>query len=94
MKVEQFYNKNQFIIRDEENKKVYFQSYNSTIAIYDRNTQTLTLGEDWDYSKTTLRHLYLFIEDETFFNLPEKNRKKHIEKLIADDTIKYHEDLK
>ena len=60
--------------------KLFFQSYDNTIAIYDRNTQTLKLGEAWDYSKTTLRHLYLFIEDVTFFNLPEKNRKKHIEK--------------
>ena len=24
---------------------------------------TLTLGIDWDYSKTTLKHLYLFIND-------------------------------
>ena len=93
MKVSQFYNKNQFIINDEKNRQVIFQSYDSTIAIYDRNTQTLKLGEAWDYSKTTLRHLYLFIEDVTFFNLPEKNRKKHIEKLIADGTIKYQEDL-
>lgn len=94
MKVEQFYNKNQFIIFDEQNRKIIFQSYESTVAIWDRNTKKLTLGRDWDYSKTTSKHLYLFIEDETFIELPEKNKKQHIQKLIENGEIVYREDLR
>lgn len=59
--VQQFYNKNQFIINTE--KEITFQSYDSTIATINKKTGVLTLGEDWDYSKTTLKHLYLFLQD-------------------------------
>ena len=59
--VQQFYNKNQFIVNTE--KEVTFQSYDSTIATINKKTGVLTLGEDWDYSKTTLKHLYLFLQD-------------------------------
>lgn len=59
-RVEQFYNKNQFIIKGGSG--ITFQSYNSTIANID-NKGNLTLGKNWDYSKTTLKHLYLFLND-------------------------------
>ena len=97
MKIKQFYNKNQFIINDEEKQKIYFQSYNSMIAIYDRSKQRLTLGYDWDYSKTTSKHLYLFIDDYCFiegFNINSKTKKQDIQKLINNGTIKYNEALK
>lgn len=58
-KVENFYNKNQFIISDWEN--TFFQSYQSICAIF--NWDKLTLGRDWDYSNTTIRHLYRFLRD-------------------------------
>lgn len=101
MKLEQFYNKNQFIIRGEG--KTVFQSYASTIAEIDKNGQ-LTLGIDWDYSRTTLKHLYLFLNDYIILlnaNLKEyikelqnkSNKKAYIQKLIDDGTIKYNEDL-
>lgn len=58
----QFHNKNQFLINSNGN--ITFQSYNSTIAIFSRdNCGTLTFGKDWDFSKTTLKHLYLFIKE-------------------------------
>ena len=44
MEIKQFYNKNQFIINDEEKQKIYFQSYESMIAIFDKASETLTLG--------------------------------------------------
>lgn len=97
MKVEQFYNKNQFIIEDEESGKICFQSYNSIIAIWDRNTQTLTLGGHWDYSKTTRKHLYLFINDYCIlkgFDIDSKTKKQDIQKLIDKGIIKYDECLK
>lgn len=97
MKVEQFYNKNQFIIRDEENQKIYFQSYKSIIAIWDKTSQTLTLGHDWDYSQTTSKHLYLFINDFCHiesFDINSKTKKQDIQKLINSGIIKYNENLK
>ena len=97
MKVENFYNKNQFIIFGGD-AIVTFQSYNSIIAKIDKNG-TLKLGNDWDYSKTTLKHLYLFIND--YFNLlgdftqklfgyefnSSKNKKAYIQKLIDNEKI-------
>ena len=97
MKVSNFYNKNQFII--ETGKETYFQSYESTIAKIDKNG-VLTLGNDWDYSKTTLKHLYLFIKDykdllnneiRGFFKyefITSKNKKQYIQKLIDNKKIK------
>lgn len=61
MRVQQFYNRNQFLLSDEHGAKV-FQSYDSTIAKIDRNG-VLTLSDRWDYSATTKKHLYLFLND-------------------------------
>jgi hypothetical protein len=90
MKTQQFYNKNQFIIRDEN--KTVFQSYNSIIAIYEN--RKLTLGIDWDYSHTTQKHLYLFIND--YVSIKEldvlnqkKNKRAYIQKLIDTNIISY-----
>lgn len=96
MKVEQFYNKNQFVIFGGD-AMVTFQSYNSIIANID-NRGTLNLGNDWDYSKTTLKHLYLFLNDYKYMTqdytkklidniLNAKNKKQYIQKLIDDDKI-------
>ena len=75
-KVENFYHKNQFVITDWEN--TIFQSYNSICAMYDWNT--LTLGRDWDYSNTTIRHLYQFLSDYVWLdNLNTKVIRKSIE---------------
>lgn len=54
---------NQFDIEDSANKKQYFQSYESLIAVYDRETHILTLGRDWDYSRTTLKYLHQWMEE-------------------------------
>lgn len=59
MKIEQFKNKNQFIIRDEG--KIFLQSYDSLVAKIENGV--LYLGDDWDYSQTTLRHLYAFFDE-------------------------------
>lgn len=97
MRVEQFYNKNQFVIYGGD-AIVTFQSYNSIIAKIDKNG-TFWLGNDWNYSKTTLKHLYLFIND--YFNLlgdftqklfgyefnTSKNKKAFLQKLIDNDKI-------
>lgn len=98
MKVEQFNNKNQFII--VTNGKKVFQSYDSTICIIDYSNKTITLGHDWDYSKTTSKHLYLFLDMyATDNNLVDelrnsKNKRKVINKYIDDELINYDENLK
>ena len=61
MQIRQFYNKNQFIMNDE--KKIVFQSYDSIIAEIDKKTGELFFGNDWNYSNTTRKHLYLFLSD-------------------------------
>lgn len=97
MKVTNFYNKNQFIIKNGD--EIFFQSYESMIAKIDKEG-VLYLGDDWDYSKTTLKHLYLFINDYKYnmnekyrklFNydfLSSKNKKQFIQKLIDNKKIK------
>lgn len=104
-KVKQLVHNNQFIL--ENNKKVVFQSYNSIIAIFDKEKQTLTFGKDWDYSNTTLKHLYLFIGDYIWYYLDlgydlreslldvmnSNNKKRGFQKLIDKKIIKYNKDL-
>lgn len=82
-KVNQFYNKNQFVI-DWENKTI-FQSYDSTIAIIDYSSKTITFWIDYDYSKTTSKHLKLFLNDYLSFYY---DSKKELEKAIKDWFIK------
>jgi len=93
MKVKQFYNKNQFIITDT--KKFVFQSYDSTIAVVEG--QKLTLGKDWDYSITTLKHLYKFMHEFACRHycmvMFSGNKRKEIQRLIDDGTINYDESL-
>jgi|APSaa5957512576_1039674.scaffolds.fasta_scaffold104543_2 hypothetical protein len=40
----------------------YLQSYNSIVAKIDNFSNEVTLGIDWDYSATTLKHLKTFLE--------------------------------
>lgn len=102
-------NKNNYIImEDEKNDVTYLYSYNTLIAAVcntietsksKKNNYGLYLTKDWDYSKTTLKQLYNFIElyttqrDETgntiAYMLNNKNNKKeYIKKLIENKTIK------
>lgn len=94
MKVEQFYNRNQFVIFG--NGSVTFQSYNSMIAKIDKNG--LTLGSHWDYSNTTLKHLYLFLNDYDYSLYSKiensKNKRKDIQKMIDNGQINYNENMR
>lgn len=85
MRVQNFEHVNQFIITDKGN--TFFQSYNSLIAKIDKNGK-VTLYHDWDYSNTTLRHLYMFLRE--YSNIGTKYfYKRGIEKLIKNKVIKY-----
>lgn len=68
IKVSQFHHQNQYeiLVKYEDKKYVIFQSYDTVIAIYCYEDDELYLSRyNWDYSRTTLRHLYLFINTHT-----------------------------
>lgn len=55
---------NQFIIINDEAGKVYFQSYDSIIAVRSGvgSSQVITLDRDsWDYSQTTGKYRNIFL---------------------------------
>ena len=61
MLVNQFKVKNQFVLKDNEGNE-YLQSYNSIIVKRDKNNN-ITLGSDWDYSKTTAKYRNLYLNE-------------------------------
>lgn len=71
--VTQLCNKNQFVVR--VGNWCIFQSYDSIIALhnYDEN-KTYIVKEYINYSKTTSKHLYIFLRHElnihTIYDLP------------------------
>lgn len=61
MKIENFEGvKNQFLLK-EDNGNVTLQSYDSIVAKIDNGI--LKFGEDWDYSTTTSKYVYKFLEE-------------------------------
>lgn len=87
-KVQNLYNKNQFLIRLDTKASMYFifQSYKSEIAIYNRIKQELYINEEYiNYSKTTSKHLYIFINEYTRFSC---HNLKELTQLIKEGTIK------
>ena len=75
---------NQFVIFDGD--KIYFQSYESLVAVWNEKTCKLKLGRDWDYSRTTVKYLKIFTDYYTPYAL---DTKKEIEKLIKTGEIEY-----
>lgn len=60
---------NQFIIRDNATSRTTFQSYDSMIVIIDYQNNTISLGENWDYSMTTSKYRNQFFEEQGFSDL-------------------------
>ena len=94
-KVEQFKNKNQFRIYGEgENNLQSYDSLVVNIKLDNYNKQIITLGRDWDYSNTTRKHVYLFLEEYTNINFfGVNNKRKFVDYLIDNKTIKYDEEM-
>lgn len=65
---------NQFVIY-ADSKKI-FQSYDSIIAVVDYANKTVTLGRNWNYSKTTGKHRNIFFRD--YANIPDLASSKGI----------------
>lgn len=71
---------NQFVIH-EDNGDIAFQSYSSRVCEIRKTSQfdaIIVLGYDWDYSRTTMKHLCIFLEDNGF----DLHSKADIEKAL------------
>lgn len=90
-------NGNAYIIHNFETNEIYLQSYNLTVAIIDKEADIVTLGRHWDYSVTTLKHVYNFMQEyiPTVMDKLENSRtkKRSIEKLIAEGAIFYDPEM-
>ena len=100
MKVEQFMNLNQFHLYGKENGiyKDILQSYNSKVVEIEHEQTpgniNITLGCDWDYSTTTSKHVYAFLEEFANMSFAGKsNKRAYIQKLIDNGVIKYDESM-
>ena len=63
VRVSNLHNRNQFVIKIGSYK--VFQSYESIIAVYDETRNDLYVVEEFiNYSKTTSKHLYIFMREE------------------------------
>ena len=96
MKVEQFYNKNQFHLYGINNGVWcdILQSYNSVVVKIEKQNKNI-LGIDWDYSTTTSKHVYMFLEEYgniKFYGV--RNKRAYVNKLIKDGTIIYDENMR
>lgn len=79
---------NQFLVEMVEN--TYFQSYETIIAVKDNNNGNITLSQDWDYSKTTSKHLYIWLRDYTRHHVSGRD---DVVELIENGTIKVVEKI-
>jgi len=80
---------NAFVITGDG--KTTLQSYKSTVCVvYRENSQrVVVLGSRWNYSNTTRRHLYAFLEQEAFGKL----NGKEVQKRIDNGTFHYDENM-
>ena len=63
---------NQFII--ENDTFIYFQSYKSMICKINKKTKKVYLDKVyWDYSRTTLKYLNLFLFDQLHEDITKRN---------------------
>ena len=74
---------NQFVT--EIDNKVYFQSYQSLIAVIDNKEKTVTLTPDWNYSNTTAKYRNEFFKAYGLWN--EMETTKGVQKAINDGNV-------
>ena len=65
---------NQFLI--EDGSRIVFQSYDSMIAEIDYSTNTIKIGADWDYSRTTGKYRNAFLAEYAPYFADVKNIRK------------------
>lgn len=62
---------NQFVVK--LNGNIFFQSYETIIAKRGKDGK-ISLSTFWDYSKTTKKHLYIWLRDFTSFKYVENEK--------------------
>lgn len=85
MKVEQFLNRNQFHLYGEGVN--ILQSYDSKVVeiTYNGCVECITLGRDWDYSTTTSKHVYAFLDEYSRVRIcGVTNKRKYINDLLKE----------
>ena len=86
MKVEQFLNRNQFHLYGDCTD--ILQSYDSKVVEITNNRgcyQCIKLGRDWDYSTTTSKHVYAFLDEYSKVRIcGVTNKRKYIRDLIEE----------
>lgn len=82
---------NQFEIREKD--RAIFQSYDSICVVIDYKKSVIYFWRDWDYSKTTVKHLLDFMY--RFWNLTSKKIREAIEcwklwyfKVVYDENLR------
>ena len=92
--VSQLANKNQFVInyiKPNTFRVLVFQSYKTIIAIYDQETKQLYINwYYWDYSKTTMKHLKIFINEYTYFTY--ENKQQFLKEINTNSSIITYKD--
>jgi hypothetical protein len=71
---------NQFVIKTK--KATYFQSYRSVVCKLDGIN--IILSNNWDYSNTTRKHLYIFLRQNGYYNL---SSAKDVRKAIKEGWV-------
>ena len=99
MKVKEMSN-NAYVITNFETGETVLQSYNSTVAKILKPVKSdeylVTLGRHWDYSVTTLKHVYNFLLEyapKELNLLNSRTKKRSIENLIKLGIIQYDENM-
>lgn len=100
MKVKEMSN-NAYVITNFETGETVLQSYNSTVAKILKpfgkdDFYLITLGKHWDYSVTTLKHVYNFLLEyapKELNLLNSRTKKRSIENLIKLGVIQYDENM-
>lgn len=88
---------NQLVI--EDGNKIYFQSYDSLVAKIEG--KVFTLGREFDYSRTTSKHLHTFMEEYALGilyriqqEIPSyKSFSDMLRKAIKKGIVQYDEDM-
>lgn len=82
---------NQFLIKvtnDEGQMENIFQSYETIIAKYNVTTGKLVLDKRyWDYSRTTLKYLKMFLEENTYIDYDTKAKFEKLMQSSDDITL-------
>lgn len=93
MKVHEM-SRNAYIIDNFETGEVVLQSYDSIVAIFEKESEIVTLGRNWNFSITTIKHVCRFLEEYKPSALCDsRTKKRSIESLIQNGHILYDPEL-